>query len=532
MKRSKYRQRWTALRDGSASDEQLVHLSRQVALAFLDHYYQDGQYEQDYISLLCEMAMAFAGSERNRIASGALFGIVVENLCDDYEQIQLPMYNSIMAQIVSYCRRQPAGRYMDKILNSFGLYTAKDLLNRANRVHAQSYHTRREHRPKRIYILSRVTIGADVAIVSVMVQQLVLRFPDAEIVIFGGPKLTEIFGGNQQIRICEATYPRQGTLMERFDCWRSILEQLKEENKKSGKDDVILIDPDSRLSQLGVLPLVSEDRYLYFNSHATEPGMDEACMAEITNYWANSVLGGSHFCTPRLWLEKSLRSQGNKTVDLLRRASAAWIVAVNLGVGGNQRKRVGREFEIRLLLRLLREPNTVVLLDKGFGLEEHTEFEAIAAALQSKGVDMAQMRVGDAVPGDFSHGVLGVESTIGQMAALIGASDEYIGYDSACQHIAAAQGIPTTTVFAGTNNPAFIRRWSAYGDTHCHVIHAGLQPDGRRTDMDDIVERIMQERIHRSTKSSAQPHRPRPVVEIPPSRPPKRRSVESPKQNR
>jgi hypothetical protein len=139
MKRSKYRQRWSVMRNESAPEEQLVHLSRQVALAFLDHYYQDGQYEEDYISLLCEMAMAFTNLERNRIASGALFGIVVENLCDDYEQVQLGMYNQIMSQVVSYFRQRPAGQEMDKILNSFGLHTTRDLLTRAEKIHAQSY---------------------------------------------------------------------------------------------------------------------------------------------------------------------------------------------------------------------------------------------------------------------------------------------------------------------------------------------------------------------------------------------------------
>ncbi|MHC4111178.1 MAG: glycosyltransferase family 9 protein [Planctomycetota bacterium] len=530
MKHSKYHQRWTALRRDSASEQQLVHLSRQVALAFLDHYYQDGQYEEDYISLLCEMAMAFTNSEQNRIASGALFGIVVENLCDDYEKAQLGMYNHIMSQIVSYCRSQPAGGYMDNLLNSFGLHSTGDLQARAERVHANSYTSRAVHHPRRFYILSRVTIGADVAIVSVIIQQLTARFPEAEFVIFGGPKLLEIFGGNQNFRILEAAYPRRGTLVDRFDCWRAIVNNITEENKKTGKEDIFLIDTDSRLSQLGVLPLVPDDRYLYFNSHTTEPEMDEACMAEITNYWANSVLGGSRFYTPRLWLDRTIQLQGKKLIERLRREGAAWIVTVNLGVGGNQRKRVGREFEILLILRLLHETNTVVILDKGFGLEERKEFEAIAAALQSQGIQMAQMRIGDPTPEAFSHGVLGVECTIGQMAALIKAGDEYIGYDSACQHIAAAQGIPTTTVFAGTNNPAFIRRWSAYGDTPCHVIHAGLQSDGRCVDVDDIVERIMQERVRRTSKRSSKPHNPRPIVEIPSSRPSLKHTVKPPQQ--
>lgn len=530
MKPNKYHQRWTALRREPVSGEQLVHLSRQVALAFLDHYYQDGQYEEDYIRLLCEMAMAFTNSEQNRIASGALFGIVVENLCDDYEKAQLGMYNHIMSQVVSYCRSQPAGGDMDKILNSFGLYNASDLLARAERVHANSYTSRVLHHPRRFYILSRVTIGADVAIVSVIIQQLTARFPESEFVIFGGPKLLEIFGENQNLRILEAAYPRQGTLMDRFHCWKAIVDHLTEENKRIGTEDFVVIDPDSRLTQLGVLPLVSDDRYLYFNSHTTEPEMDEACMAEITNYWANCVLGESQFYTPRLWLDRKIQLEGKNIVERFRVKGAAWIVTVNLGVGGNQRKRVGREFEIRLILSLLQEPNTVVILDNGFGLEERNEFEAIAAALHSQGVQMAQMRVGDSTHEAFSHGVLGVECTIGQMAALIKAGDEYIGYDSACQHIAAAQGIPTTTVFAGTNNPAFIRRWSAYGDTPCHVIHAGLQSDGRSVDVDDIVERIMEERFRRTSKGSSKPHSPRPIVEITSSRPPLKHPVKPPKQ--
>jgi ADP-heptose:LPS heptosyltransferase len=370
-----------------------------------------------------------------------------------------------------------------------------------------------------------------VAIISVIIQHLAKRFPEAEFVIFGGPKLVEIFGGNEGLRILEAPYPRRGTLADRFDCWRAIVNNITEENKTTGTEDVILIDTDSRLSQLGVLPLVPDDRYLYFNSHTTEPEMDDSCMAEIANFWVNCVLGGSHFFTPRLWPDVNIQNEGKKIVELFRSKGASWIVTVNLGVGGNQRKRVNREFEIRLVQKLCQEPDTVVLLDKGFGQEERNEFEAIAAALQSEGVHMAQMRAGDSVPEVFSHGVLGMECTIGQMAALIDASDEYIGYDSACQHIAAAQGIPTTTVFAGTNNPTFIRRWSAYGDKPCHVVHAGVQPDAKCIDVNDIVERIMQERVGLTSKMSSKPRSARAVAEIPSPRQHPRRIVNPPEKH-
>ena len=67
--------------------------------------------------------------------------------------------------------------------------------------------------------------------------------------------------------------------------------------------------------------------------------------------------------------------------------------------------------------------------------------------------------------------VYGIDAGIDQAAALIGQSDEFIGYDSACQHIAAAQEVPTFTVFAGSNNTRFVRRWCPFGLGRREIIH-------------------------------------------------------------
>ena len=50
---------------------------------------------------------------------------------------------------------------------------------------------------KKILVLSRVTIGADIAVTSVIIQRLSERYPKAEMVLIGGGKLDEIFGGNR-----------------------------------------------------------------------------------------------------------------------------------------------------------------------------------------------------------------------------------------------------------------------------------------------------------------------------------------------
>ena len=98
----------------------------------------------------------------------------------------------------------------------------------------------------------------------------------------------------------------------------------------------------------------------------------------------------------------------------------------------------------------------------------------------------------------MNWGIIGVQSRIGEVAALIAKSDEFIGYDSACQHIAAALGTPCLTIFAGSNNMRFIRRWSAYGPNSSHIIHVDTLTNPSLIDVDDIITRIMHVRKMRN----------------------------------
>jgi ADP-heptose:LPS heptosyltransferase len=94
----------------------------------------------------------------------------------------------------------------------------------------------------------------------------------------------------------------------------------------------------------------------------------------------------------------------------------------------------------------------------------------------------------------MSHGILGVECKIGEIAALIAECNEFIGYDSACQHIAAAAQTPTLTIFAGSNNMEFIRRWSACGNTQCKIVYVNTLTDPQHINTDEAILRIMEER--------------------------------------
>ncbi|OHB79456.1 MAG: hypothetical protein A2Z25_07605 [Planctomycetes bacterium RBG_16_55_9] len=494
MEPSVYRERWHTLKSSSVSADELSQLARQIAYAFIDRYYQDGYYRVEYIDLLCEMATSFADADFNNRISSALFGIIVEELCDDYEEMPVETYSRVMSQVISYCRKLPEGALLDKRLTDFGMTTFDALFHRANLIHSRKHTYDAGKSPAKVILLSRVTIGADVAILSVMIQRLMKIFPDAEIVVIGDAKLEGLFGGHPGIRICRLDYARRGGLFERFSSWHRALDILGREMPPGSERDVLLIDPDSRVSQLGVLPFTHGENYLFFNSRTCDSSSRNLCMAELANRWMSDVFGTSGFCYPAIWLLGPVRLRARAITDALRSAGCRRIVTVNFGVGTNPRKRLSDDFEAKLLTAILDSPGTVVLLDRGFDTEELCRTAALLDAMRDGGLHASSLGFWDSGLPKISHGVVGIDCAIGEVAALIAESDEFLGYDSACQHIAAATKVPTLTLFAGSNNMHFIRRWSACGDTPCKIVHANTLADPAHVDTEAVLMRIMEER--------------------------------------
>jgi ADP-heptose:LPS heptosyltransferase len=501
-----YRKRWHKLRDGKTDPDELHLLARQIAFSFIDKHFQSGLYVAEYIDLLCQMATFHSKVELSNIASSALFEIIVEKLCDDFEDLPVEVYSRVMCQVVSYCRTVPAGKSLDARLADFGVASPDELSRRAVATHTRQHRRDPSKPPRRIILLSRVTIGADVAILSVMIQRLRQLFPETDMVVIGNRKLEELFGGNPDVRIRELGYARRGGLFERFASWHATLDILQQE-LADGEQDVLVIDPDSRISQLGVLPVMHADNYLFFNTRDHVLTANGHCMAEWTNDWINSVFGVLDFAYPTIWVPPAVMTAAKTKIDALRTAGAKRVVAMNLGVGQNPRKRVGLEFEKRLLRAIVAVPGTVVVLDRGFGADEEERCDLLTADMHEQGIPAVQTSTAARQEPSLSHGVVAIECGIGEMAALIAHSDEYIGYDSACQHIAAAVRTPTLTIFAGSNNKNFIRRWSACGDTDCRIVHVNTLTDSQHVDVSEVVGRVMQERAQRTPES------PKPAVQ-------------------
>ncbi len=485
-----YRERWESLRRGGADVEAVGHLARQVALSFMDRSLFNDVYESDCIDILCDMAVSPVPAGAAKAASEALFGIVVEGLCDDFEDPQTGTYNRVMSQVVGMCRRLPAGREMDSRLSGFGLTSDGDVLRRIEALRGAGPEAWEGAPPDKIVLLSRMTIGADVAVTSVLIQRLGAAFHGAEMVLVGGANLPSIFSGRPRLRFREIEYARRGGLLERFGTWHRLLDILAEEAASSA-GRLMVVDPDSRLSQLGVLPVAEPACYRFFNSRTDAPGVSRMAMSELANAWADRVAGPGAHVHPAVWLPAETALRGAALAGALRGQGARRLAAVNLGVGGNPRKRLSDGFEIGLLSHLLKDPGTVVVLDMGAGQEELERSERLLTALGAAGVRTARCRFGGEPPRmQGGGGVLAVECGIGEIAAVISRCDEFIGYDSACQHIAAALGVPAYIVFAGSNNPRFVRRWRACGPGRVEVIHVDTLSRSTMFDDEDIIARV------------------------------------------
>jgi ADP-heptose:LPS heptosyltransferase len=370
---------------------------------------------------------------------------------------------------------------LDAALSQYGLQSERDLLARKERLRKQASWTNpSEHgRVRKALVLSRVTLGADVAITSVVLQKAQRLFPAAELVLIAPEKLRELFGANPKLRIHPVSYPAGGTLLQRLGSWLHLTAALHQEVSGLRAPEAVLIDPDSRFLQLGMLPaLRDESHYFFFESRRYGEGSDST-ISRLTLQWLNETFGDRHPLLPQLWLNSEDLQFGREVVGALRSAQSRPVIAMSFGVGGNPARCWPQEFEQLVLLRLLQEGCTV-LLDKGSGEQELARAEELITLAQKAGFAAIAMdaEIGSALlaGGAADCRLATWQGGIGRWAGLIAASDEFVGYDSAGQHIAAALGVPTIDVFAPPAEPVFRHRWTPTGKGMVRVIP---QPDRR-----------------------------------------------------
>ena len=207
-----------------------------------------------------------------------------------------------------------------------------------------------------------------------------------------------------------------------------------------------MIDPDSRLSQLGLIPVCDEPNYFFFPSRSYGGEGDER-LPDLAARWAQEVFGIDR-AEPYIAPEPAeVESDADAQPELLSGEEAADIT-VSLGVGENEGKRIGGDFE-RDLLKLLAETGASILVDKGGS-------EAEAARVERALPPGARTHHGDFAP----------------FAAQIERSKLFVGYDSAGGHVASACDIPVISIAKGFASDRMAARWKPKG-----IVLDGNAPD-------------------------------------------------------
>jgi hypothetical protein len=329
----------------------------------------------------------------------ALLTMVVERLGDLFEPRLCEVYPRLFIEVIAL--------------------VAPDLNPRLRR--RDVAHNRAPDSAARVYVLSRVTLGADVAVTSVLLDAAKQRYPEAEIVFVGPRKNFELFENDPRIRHRATPYARVGSLAERVHASAGLW-----------FDDGIVLDPDSRFSQLGLIAVCPEPSYFWFESRSY--GGDSAdTLPDLAARWARQIFGVE---------------QARPYIAPLPAPSAAVGITVSLGVGENPAKGLGPEFEAALM-RMLAATGECVLVDKGGSAEERQRVESV---LQ---------------PGISTH-----DGPFAPFAAQIARSKLYIGYDSAGGHVASACGVPLISIAAGFVSDRMRARWRPNG-----TVILGDHPD-------------------------------------------------------
>lgn len=333
---------------------------------------------------------------------------------------------ALMSIVVEYLGDQFKPRLCDVYARLFSEVIARvcpELIPRTRRAASTSYPW---PAAERVYILSRVTLGADVAVTSVLLDAAKRRYPSAEIVFAGPRKNYEMFEADPRIVHSEVLYARGGSLRDRLQASAALW-----------FDDGLVLDSDSRLTQLGLIRVCPDDRYRFFESRSSG-GEGNDRLPDLAARWADDPEARPHVAP---------RPVTGPPAD----------ITVSLGVGENPAKRLDDDFE-RELLRLLAATGATILVDKGGSAAERERVERAVTA---------GMRTHDGAFAPF--------------AAEIARSKLFVGYDSAAGHVASACGVPLISIAKGFINERMAARWRPHGT----VI------DGDAPDVLDQVRRTL-----------------------------------------
>lgn len=411
-------------------------------------------------------------------ATSAIFADIVEPWSDQFEPGLCESYLAFMSEVL-----YAAGSPVKADLAGLGLAGPAELRTRYSTVNAIRQHDRLDReRVKSVVVLSRVTLGADVAVTSAVIRAALESFATASVEFLAPQKNLALICGEDRVNGQVISYGRTALLGDRLAAWAQVRDRVREKADGLGPEELVVIDPDSRLTQLGMLPVVDDHSYRFFESRSASPD-SPAPLGRLAVDWCSSMWEVDvDAAEPFLNLGSCERAMRDGLGDY----HGGRVATVSLGVGGRDVKRLNGRFEDELL-ELLRTRGYLTVLDCGAG-----EAEARIAERRFRSFSGSKSHRNESDNAQFKPTELTTwRGSMQGFGSVIGASHIYIGYDSAAAHLAAAQGVPVISVFAGAPSERFRQRWTPWGRGPVRVVPA-TGPADREAILSEVEESLVE----------------------------------------
>ena len=411
----------------------------------------------------CARALAEAAFAKDRAlareATRAIFARIVGPWSDSFDPKQVDSYVWFMTEAV-YAPRSPVAA----VLTRLGLPGPEALRERYRRIRgglpARSEVIEEDWRIKRVVVLSRVALREDIAVTSVFLRAASVRFRKADVTLIAPRKNAYLLASPMRTDRSILAFGRNALFADRLKAWLRVRSRVQKIIAGLHPGEWLVIDPDSRFTQLGLLPVTDDRFYEFFESRSVAPD-DPTRLGNLagSRWWMDFVYRDT--TTPAVEIG-TVDSGGG---SLLRRHSSGMVAAVSFAVGRHQARRLGDEFEDGLL-DLLRRLGIRILLEHGSSEEDVQMAERRIAAFRGSTSTVRKADDGR----DKIADLMTFRGTPKGYGGWMCSASCFIGYDSATTHMAVALEVPTIEVFAGAPHELFGRRWTPVGEEYLNVI--------------------------------------------------------------
>jgi hypothetical protein len=422
----------------------------------------------DSVKILSELGF-HDDPEISRRTLEPLFGVVINDLKKSFSKQEGDVYLEIFPHLIMKAREKSlvVDRWFEKMKiskeNPF-----EDIYQRNKKIREDKKFLSVEDRDKikKVILLSRNTIGAEAYLNGMIINRLLSRLKNAEIVFVDSSNTGKHIFNNSRIKLVNKftdshgrevslNWNRNGiNILERFEYTTQLAEFIELESKGLGNGEFIVFDADTRLSQTGAMPICSEDVHYFIDTVLEDEEVDLGFVKNfgaLCNDYLNSLFNEEEVSYPMIFVSEE---EKKKARDFRGGLPEGRVVLLHFG-SGIVRKTLSGEFERELLLKVFDYGIPLIVMPV-LGWEKEKVKEHILF-LERKGKKQGE---------DFFV----FQGSLSTFVALISMVDLCVSYDSQCQHMAAAQNVPFITLFTGYINKNFLKRWTPFSENFYKII--------------------------------------------------------------